>query len=184
MSPRLGDTWMDFARMVSFCLKDALRFHLPPPHPALWSKGPLGRALPSTASWQRTNFTGAVKKDLTLIKTVTSWLPFGKAGPRRLQTSGAVAGAAGGSVGCRRQHPGGTGAPTHTQPSQKAPLGWSPRARQRAGPHAAGGSAEAGAWLAAAWLCRHGEEMAQTANNSERCFLGQACLGSFIMTGM
>lgn len=30
-----------------------------------------------------------------MIKTVTSWLPFGKAGPRRRQTSGAAAGAAG-----------------------------------------------------------------------------------------
>lgn len=87
-------------------------------------------------------------------------------------------------MGCRCQHPGGTRAPTHMQPLQKAPLGRSPRARQRAGPHAAGGSTEAGGWLAAAWLCRHGEEMAQTANSSEHCFLGQACLGFFTVTGM
>lgn len=138
-SPRLGDTGTDFCEDGEVSPQGRVGVSSSPPPPHLF--GP--RASPSTASRQGL-FSRAgkfhrshPKKDFTLIKTVTSRLPFENAGPSRRQTSGAAAGAAGGSVGrgvssrrgtSRGSHPcvglpPPDGAPTHVQHLQKATLG-------------------------------------------------------------
>lgn len=61
---------------------------------------------------------GSPRGDLTLIKMVTSWLPLGNVGPRRRQVSGALVGAAGGSVGCCCELP---RAPAGIPPISRAP---------------------------------------------------------------